>query len=83
MDKIEVSLRDLIDTCTKKNLMMMVDEDVLKFLILEMFKQLAILREAGASHGDVKPENLMLGYKHTLTWLHKTLRSRRGPQEGK
>ena len=42
--------------------MMVVDEDILKFLILEMFQQLAVLREAGASHGDVKPENIMIHY---------------------
>ena len=63
MENIEVSLRNLIDTCKQKNLMMVVDEDVLKFLILEMFQQLKILRETGASHGDVKPENIMFSYE--------------------
>ena len=63
MNKIEVSLQNVIDTCKKNNLMMVVDEDILKFLILRMFQQLAILREAGASHGDVKPDNIMLNYE--------------------
>ena len=39
--------------------MMVIDEDVVKFIILKLFQQLAILRGAQASHGDVKPDNLM------------------------
>ena len=68
MDKIEVSLKNVINTGKinsffQINLMMVVHEDVLKFFILKIFQQLAILREAGASHGDVKPDNVMFSYE--------------------
>ena len=63
MEKIEVSLKNVMDTCMKNNLMMAIDEDVLKFLILKIFQQLLILREAGASHGDVNPTNIMFSYE--------------------
>ena len=66
MDKIEVSLKDLMEQCMKNNLMMLIDEDIIKFLILMVFGQLAILREAGAAHGDIKPQNIMISYDAEL-----------------
>ena len=73
MDNIEVSLKNVIETCKKNNLMMVIDEDVLKFFILKMFQQLAILREAGASHGDVKPDNIMFSYEASFDKIELNL----------
>ena len=62
MDRIEISLKDLMERCMKYNLMMVIDEDIIKFLILKIFEQLITLREAGAAHGDIKPQNIMISY---------------------
>ena len=62
MAKHDITLRGVSKICKINNLMMFIDEDILKFLIFKMFQQLAILREAGAAHGDVKPENIMFSF---------------------
>ena len=62
MDRIEVSLANVIETIQKENLMMCVPEDVLKFVFFKIIEQLVILREAGASHGDIKSDNVMFSY---------------------
>ena len=63
MDILEVSLANLIETCRKNNLSMFINEDILKFVFFEIIKQLVILRKAGASHGDVKSDNVMFSYE--------------------
>ena len=56
------ALKDLMEQCMKNNLMMIIDEDIIRFLILRIFEQLKILREAGAAHGDIKPQNIMISF---------------------
>ena len=63
MDRIEVSLANVIETIRKENLLMCIHEDVLKFVFFKIIEQLVILREAGASHGDIKSDNVMFSYK--------------------
>ena len=43
-----------------------ITEDLVKFLILRIFQQLKIFREAQASHGDVKPKNIMMTVAYSL-----------------
>ena len=65
MDRIEVSLANVIETIRKENLLMCIHEDVLKFVFFKIIEQLVILGEAGASHGDIKSDNVMFSYQVT------------------
>jgi len=62
MDRIYFTLADIIERCRKLNLAWFFDEDVLKYIFIDTIDQLALLSDAGASHGDIKPSNIMVVY---------------------
>ena len=63
MDRIEVSMSNVIERIRKENLLICIHEDVLKFIFFRIIEQLAILADAGASHGDIKCDNVMFSYE--------------------
>ena len=59
MNKLDITLKDLINKIKFEQLRM--PEFVIKQLVYRIINELSYLNQAGLSHGDLKPENCLLG----------------------